>query len=145
MKIKIPQFWSLFNMTACILFIGWCAYGPEKEVYKSRDGSGANGEKPVQGETNGATGSCQVDRNDPCLTGTSRGIQQSSKTEKRIHMELVSLHDEVSPLWFFICNRHYSNFLANLQPLLNFEEEGLTLLIPELSLLFCGSLDLACV
>lgn len=97
MKIKIPQFWSLFNMTACILLIGWCAYGPEKEVYKSRDGSGANGEKPVQGETNGATGSCQVDRNDPCLTGTSRGIQQSSKTEKRIHMELVSLHDEVSP------------------------------------------------
>lgn len=31
----------------CILFIGWCVYGLKKEVYKSRDGSGVNGEKLV--------------------------------------------------------------------------------------------------
>ena len=38
--------------------------GTYREVHQGGDGLSADGEKPVQGETHGATGGCEVDRID---------------------------------------------------------------------------------
>lgn len=43
----------------------WCAHSSETEVHTGGNGSSADGEKPVQGETDGAAGGRPVDRNDP--------------------------------------------------------------------------------
>lgn len=42
----------------------WRTHSPEEALHQGGDGQSADGEKPVQRETDGATGSCAVDRDD---------------------------------------------------------------------------------
>ena len=42
----------------------WCAYSAEEALHQGGDGQGPDGEEPVQGETDGAAGGGQMDRDD---------------------------------------------------------------------------------
>lgn len=81
-----------------VLSPGWCTHGPEKEIHQGRDGKGPDGEEPVQGEIDGAPGSRQVDRDDPCLPRAPRPRPRLQKEE--LYLELVST---ASGLWCFVC------------------------------------------
>lgn len=52
-------------LTPCFVPTERRAYSAEKAIHQGGDGQSLDGEEPVQGEADGAAGSCQMDRDDP--------------------------------------------------------------------------------
>lgn len=78
------------------LLAGGCSHGSEEEVYQSRDGQSPDGEEPVQGETDGATGSCTMDRDDTVGRGGRGGRRGIIRQAELVQIQIMHIEEFLS-------------------------------------------------